>query len=57
MADMNGTISIGKGGCDKISFKILHDIDNEILAFFKVSKDNKFSLFALRPPLLAPQPP
>lgn len=35
---MDRAICIRKGRRDKISFKILHDYDNEVLAFLKIDQ-------------------
>jgi hypothetical protein len=35
---MYRAIGIRERGSDKISFKILHDIDNEVLAFLKIEQ-------------------
>lgn len=41
MSDMQRSVGIWQGGGYQVSFKLLHDIDNELIRICKTSKDNK----------------
>lgn len=43
MTDMKRSVGIGKRGGDQVSFKFLHDVDNELITVLKRNKDNKIT--------------
>jgi hypothetical protein len=43
MTDVKRPVGIGKGGGDQVSFKFLHDVDNELITVFKRNKYNKIT--------------
>ncbi len=44
MSNMKRSIGIRQGRGDKISFKFLHNVDNELIAVSKTNKDNKIKV-------------